>query len=52
MVYISEVSIVIILAVSSCQSLDSDGNERCSKLEKYTDLLSSNSAITFDVNKL
>lgn len=53
MVYISEVSIIITLAVRSHQSSDSDRNERCNKLEKYADLLSSsNTAITFDANKL
>lgn len=53
MVYISEVSIIITLAVRSHQCSDSDRNERCNKLEKYADLLySSNTAITFDANKL
>lgn len=37
MVYLSEVSILVALGVRWDQSSDSDRNERCSKLKKYTD---------------
>lgn len=53
MVYLSEVSILIALRVRWNQSFDSDRNERCGKLEKYTDLHSSfNIPTTFDADEL